>query len=224
MLRDVSGSTALGYDGVFLDNVEVSTVRLKTQMDNSDGVVAEFPEERAFSDAWAAYLSDLSVGLREHGQLWGSMISDTNDGDSWQPYLPFLDGVMSPAFATGYDGLSVGKWMNGIQQVESALKSGKGVVAVGLGLQEDTQSQEFAYGSYLLVTNLERSFFRYVSNENSVDFSSFWLFPNYEFNLGQPLGDRYRVGLDWRRDFQCGYVIVQPAQQTAEISQTSECS
>lgn len=224
MLRDVSGSTALGYDGIFLDNVEVSPVRALTQMDNSDGVVAELPTARAFTDAWTLYLSDLSEALREYGQLWGSMVSDTNDGDSWQPYLPFLDGVMSPAFATGYDGLSVGKWMNGIKQVESALESGKGVVTVGIGKRNDTASQQFAFGSYLLVMSSDRSFFRYVSDETSKDFSSFWLYPNYDLRLGQPLGDRYRVGLNWRRDFQCGYVVVEPAQQLAEITQTSECS
>lgn len=224
MLRDVSGETALGYDGIFLDNVEVSPVRVQTQMDNSDGTVAELPTAREFSDAWASYLSALSTGLREHGQVWASMVADSNDGDSWEAYLPSLDGVMSPAFATGYDGLSVGKWMNGIQQVEAALASGKGVVTVGIGARDDDVAQQFAFGSYLLVTNGDHLFFRYVSDENSEDISSFWLYPNYDLALGQPLGDRYRVGLNWRRDFQCGYVIVQPAQQTAEITPTSDCS
>jgi hypothetical protein len=161
--------------------------------------------------------------VREFAQLWGNLVSDTNDGDSWDPYLPHLDGVMSPAFATGYHGLSVGKWLNNIRQAEAAIEQGKGLVAVGLGPRDDEEAQAFAYGSYLLVTDTERAYFRYVSNENSVDFSSFWLYPNYELVLGQPQGERYRVGLNWRRDFQCGYVIVEPAAQAAEITQTSEC-
>jgi hypothetical protein len=224
MLRDVTGPTALGYDGIFLDNVEVSPVRAQTMMENADGSIAELPTDEMFRDAWATYLSELSEGLREHVQLWGNMVADTNDGDSWQPYLPYLDGVMSPAFATGYDGLSVGKWLNNIQQAETALANGKGVVAVGLGAREDEDMQQFALGSYLLVAEGDRTFFRYVSNEGSADFSSFWLYPNYDLVLGPPLGDRYRVGLNWRRDFQCGYVIVEPSRQMAEITQTAECS
>jgi hypothetical protein len=223
MLRDLTGAASLGYDGIFLDNVEISPVRALTQLDNSDNVLAEFSTNQEFVAAWVTYLSGISEGLREYGPLWADMVSDTNDGDSWQAYLPYLDGVMSPAFATGYNGLSVGKWMNGVEQVESALASGKGVVAVGIGPRDDEQLQQFAFASYLLATDAQHSFFRYVSNDSNADFSSFWLFPNYDLVLGQPLGERYRIGLNWRRDFQCGHVIVEPAQQTAEIVQTGTC-
>lgn len=219
--RDLTGTTALGYDGFFLDNVELSMVRVRTALDNSDGTVAEYAQEDDFLLAWQDYLRELSEALRVSGELWANLVSDPNDGNSWSPYLDYLDGAMSPAFATGYDGLTVGKWLNNLRQAEAAIEGGTALVLVGVGTREDDALQSFALASALLVTNGDDVYFRYVSNESSADFNSFWLYPNYDLKLGQALGPRYSDGLNWRRDFQCGSVFVQPAQRLATIEQTA---
>jgi hypothetical protein len=39
----------------------------------------------------------------------------------------------------------------------------------------------------------------------------------YGATLGEPLGARYQVGPTWRRDYQYGYVIVDPAAKIGTI-------
>jgi hypothetical protein len=39
----------------------------------------------------------------------------------------------------------------------------------------------------------------------------------YNIDLGMPLGDRYPVKNEWRRDFTNGYVTVNPHNHKAEI-------
>lgn len=222
MMRDLSGPDALGYDGIFLDNLELSRVKATQQLTNADGTIRELPSEDAFQKAWLGYLAAVASAVRPSGQLWANMVSDPNTGEGWNPYLEYLDGAMFPAFATGYDGLSVPKWTNNLVQAEAVLAAGKGVVAVGVGSRDDFDKQMFALASYLLVSDLRQTFFRYVSNENPIDFSSFWLYPNYDVTLGDPLGPRHKDGTTWRRDFECGFVTVTPLTRSSEIVQT-EC-
>ena len=39
----------------------------------------------------------------------------------------------------------------------------------------------------------------------------------YGATLGEPLGARYQIGQTWRRDYQYGYVTVDPAARTGVI-------
>jgi hypothetical protein len=222
MINDLIGPEALGFDGVFLDNVELSLSKVADQMRNSDGEVQGFTSNSEYRAAWISYLEELSVHLRPHGPLWANLVADPNDGRNWAPYLEHLDGAMMPSFATGYRGLSPARWNNNLVQVEAALQAGRGIVAVGVGQRENEQLQQFAFASYLLVSETGQAYFRYVSSENPLDLSSFWLFGNYAYTLGDPFGPRTRDGQKWRRDFTCGYVEVWPAEQRADIVQT-EC-
>ena len=219
---DAVGPAALGYDGILLDNVELSLVKVHDQLANSDGVVQEYATDGGYRSAWIEYLEMISGAIRPQVELWANMTADPNTGNSWQPYLDKLDGAMFPAFATGYDGLTVRRWENNLVQAEKALEDGKGVVAVGLGEKSDRVQQQFALGSYLLVADVGTSWFRYVSSESRDELNSFWMYPNYDVTLGEPHGSRYESGDLWRRDFRCGYVLVNPAASTAEIVQT-EC-
>jgi hypothetical protein len=221
MSADLLGSATqdrLGYSGIFLDNVELSLVKARTQLANSDGTVREFSSDADFRNAWAGYLSALRGTLRAAGPMWANMISDPNEGNSWDLYLQHLDGGMFEAFATGYNGLTPAKWENNIRQVESALRAGKGVLTVGRGTKGDTTKQTLALASYLLVSDGGNAFFRYG---NSSSYGQWWQYPNYDVALGAPLGGRYESGSTWRRDFECGYVTVDPAARTGSITQTT---
>jgi hypothetical protein len=214
---------ALGYDGIFLDNVELSWNKSRSQLTNSDGVIKEFSSDGAFRNAWVGYLSQLSGGLRSSGKLWANMINDPNDGSNWGPYLQHLDGGMFETWAVGYRGLSPKRWDNNLRQAEAAQAMGKGILAVSPGPKSDNALQTFALSSYLLIADGGNTFFRYASDTNEHEYTSFWQYANYNVALGKPVGARYAVGTQWRRDFECGSVTVDPAAQTGTIAATT-CS
>lgn len=219
--RMVADATTLGYDGIFLDNLELTLVKAARDCVNSDGVVKEYATDALFRDAWLGYLAMLSVAIRPTGQLWANMINDPNTGTSWNPYLTYLDGGMNESFALGYRGLTPARWDANIKQAESALASGKGVMAVSAGPKDDATKQAFALASYLMMAG-PGAYFRYASNTNEHEYTSFWQYPNYDVALGQPTGARYVVdnGI-WRRDFEYGFVTVNPVAGTSDIQVTS---
>jgi hypothetical protein len=145
------------------------------------------------------------------------MTADSHTGSDWNQFLPHLDGGMYEAFATGYTGsnLSVAKWEGDLEQAEYALAQGKGILAAAQGSKGDTTRQAFALGSYLLVTNMGPAYFRYAQ---AARYKEWWTYPNYDLQLGQPSGARFKLADGrWRRNFNCGYVIVNPAAATANI-------
>jgi hypothetical protein len=100
---------------------------------------------------------------------------------------------------------------------EKTQNQGKHIILVAPGTEADTNRQNFAFASYLLISN-GKAAFRY-SNETS--YRQVWLYNNYRVDLGTPLGARYQSGSSWRRDFTQGYVIVDPVNHTATISTDS---
>jgi hypothetical protein len=218
---EIVGPQAAGYDGAFLDNVELSLTRLTEQVVNAGGSVSEFPSDDEYRAAWSGYLEQIRAGAGAGSQIWASLVSDPNQGAYWSGYLAYLDGVMSPAFATGYDPLSVADWENNIEQAEAAIRDGKYVVAVGQGAQDDEDWQQFALASFLLISDGENGYFRYMSGDSRQALLTLWTYPNYEIALGAALGSREQVGATWRRDFQCGYVEVDPAARRGAIVQTA---
>src|SRR5690606_12562971 len=113
---EVIGPTANGYDGAFLDNVELSLTKQKLQVSNADGIVQEFDNDEDYQATWRDYLQQIRVRVGPAGVIWASSVSDPNRPGLWAGYLTMLDGVMSPAFATGYEPLSVDEWNVNIGQ------------------------------------------------------------------------------------------------------------
>ena len=219
--RDIVGPNAAGFDGAFLDNVELSLTRLVEQVSNADGIVREYPRHSDYHVAWDGYLEQIRARAGPGSRIWASLVSDPNRGTLWSSYLAHLDGVMSPAFATGYDPLSENAWENNLSQAEAAIGNGKDVVAVSLGTQDDAAWQQFALASYLLISDGEHAFFRYMSDESKQALVTLWTYPNYEIRLGAALGPRTKSGATWRREFQCGYVEVNPTSRLGTIVQTA---
>lgn len=218
---EIVGPKANGYDGLFLDNVELSLTRLTDQVDNADGVVREFKQDSDYRAAWEDYLRQIRARVGESSQLWANLVSDTNAGTTWPGYLAHLDGAMSPAFATGYDPLPAEKWENNLDQAAAAIENGKGIIAVSLGERDDAEWQQFALASYLLIADSERTYFRYMSDESSEALLTLWIYPNYDITLGAALGPRTKTGAIWRREFQCGYIEVNPTSRQGAIVQTA---
>ncbi len=207
------------YAGMFLDNVALSLSKVKSQLVNSNGTVKEFSSTDAYRNAFIGYLSSLSASLRPEKLLWANFIADPNDGANWNPYMKYLDGGMFEAFATGYgSGLSAEKWNNNLKQAESILASSKGVLAESLGKYDDLTRQKFALASYLLIVN-SKAYFRY-----SRPYTTWHQYSNYNVTLGAPSAKRFQSGSIWKRNFECGYVTVDPVARVGKIVQTCTTS
>ena len=206
----------LGYDGIFLDNVELNLYKDQQQLSNSDGATLEYASDDEYRAAWRDWLAYMRRGLGTTVPLWANMISTQNQPDAWNEYLPYLDGGMNEAFATGYHTLSPQEYANDLIQAEYVLAQGKGFYANTLQRQPEPDLEPLALASYLLVMQPDAPiYFRYTAYQSS--YANWHTYPNYDVQLGAPLGPRYATRDGWRRDFTHGYVTGDPRQRTATI-------
>ncbi len=221
---DLHGSNKIGYDGIFLDNVALRTYKLRNQLSSSDGGVKEFGSDSSYRTAVLGYLSAVGEKVRWAGPLWANLIDDaTVSAGDYRPFVDKLDGFMNEAWAVGYVGRSAPnatEWNSILSVAEYAVSKGKGVLTVVQGYKDDYARQRYGVASYLLVSNSSKTFFRYA---HASSYRSWWQYDNYNVALGAPKGKRYQVGSTWRRDFECGYVTVDPANRSGKIVQSS-CS
>ncbi len=203
---------ALGYDGIFLDNVALSLWKLRRQTSASDGVVREFDSDEAYRTAWIGLLAEISDALRPTWPVWANLIVDSGRG--WTDYLPYLDGVMVEAFATGWQNqVQPNEWERGLAQAEEVLRQEKGYLAVVQA--KDSSLLPFTLASYFLIADGRHAFFRYAER------GDYAIFPHYallDASLGAPKGPRYRQNDGtWRRDFTNGYVVADPVNRNGQI-------
>jgi len=206
--RAIEMQSQYGWDGLFIDNIEGS---LKKILGNAS-LPAKYRNDKEYRYAIEEFLSYIRGHISS--QLIGNIVS-TDKPAVWHQYSNHLDGFMIEKFAVDWsDGnLAVDEWLGQINLIEDALHSGKTVILVAQGRQADVKRQQFAFVSYLLVNNGNAAF-RYASSD---DYRSVWLYPNYDMDLGLPLGPRYRINKEWRRDFENGYIMIDPVRHTSEI-------
>ncbi len=133
--------------------------------------------------------------------------------------MDYLDGGMFEAFATGYSstGMTATKWNNNLLQAEAVLASGKGILAVTQGDSGDLARETFGLASYLLVTDNRQTYYRHTTGS----YTEWEQYANFSVALGPPKGKREAVGSTWRRNFECGYVVVDPTLLTGQIVPTT---
>lgn len=203
-----------GWDEIFLDNVEAS----RAKMVEDGTTLAQYPDDRSYQQAVEGFLDYIRKNYFEPSgkKIYGNVVSQNEDDQEvWDRYVQHLDGVMIESFATDWsDGYrDPDEWEQQMALVEKTLAQGRTMILVAQGDQEDTDLQNFAYASYLLVNN-GNAVFRYTHSES---YREVWLYENYNLDLGRPLGNRYQDESGWRRDFEKGHVIVNPQEETAEI-------
>jgi hypothetical protein len=212
--RVIKYQASKGWSGLFLDNLEASLSFIQR-----DGhTLAKYPTDASYQAAIRGFLEYLKTNYSQtYNRPVVTNIIARRDESSWFGYMPYLDGAMQESWAVdwspnGY--VSTEKWKSDLALAEKTQSQGKHIVLVSQGGQADTNRQNFAYASYLLISN-GKAAFRYGSAAN---YRQVWLYNNYQVNLGTPLGPRYQTGTSWRRDFTGGYVIVDPVNHTATIS------
>jgi hypothetical protein len=202
-----------GWDGVFLDNVEASLTKRRQR----GALPARYPDDATYQNAVATFLRFLNSNyFAPQGRpLYGNIIA-LKDPTVWFRYLAHLSGAMEEAFAVDWSNgyLSVSAWEEQLSRMEQTQALGKRPILVSQGARDNTTRQQFAYASYLLIANGKASF-RY---SNSSNYRDPWLYDNYNLNLGEPLGPRYKDGNTWRRDFTNATVRVDPVARTAAIT------
>lgn len=201
-----------GWETIFLDNVEAS----RTKMIKSNGSLANYPDDESYQQAVEGFLEYIRRNYFEpRGKRLYANIVSVDDDAVWDRYLDYLDGVMIESFATDWDrGYPSRKdWEAQMDQAERALQRGKTLILVAQGQQDDLELENFAFASYLLIAD-GNAYFRYT---NSDAYREWWDYENYRVDLGAPLGPRSVEKGTWRRDFENGYVTVNPQKPQAEI-------
>ena len=201
------------WDGIFLDNVEATN----SFHISAGEVLAAYPDNASFQGAVQGFLQYLRVNyFQPNGKLLSAnLIARTDDAD-FTKYITYLDGVMHEGWAIDDPNRwrSAAEWEKHMALAEQTQAMGKSIILVSHGTQTDGELQNFAYASYLLITNGKASF-RYAS---SSAYNQAWLYDNYKINLGAPLGKRYQSGAAWKRDFANGSVTVDPNSHAVSIS------
>lgn len=213
----------VGFDGIFLDNIPLQLTKLLSSVTNSDGGVQEFADQKVYQAAVVEYLSYLGAVLRQGGPLYANLIDGNVPIDTYLRFTAQLDGYMNESWATGWaeSELNPSRWNEQLRIAEATQEQGKGLMATAQGRRYDNARQRFALASYLLIASGNKAFFRYADHWDS--YHNWYQYDNYDVQLGAPLGKRYKTGNRWRRDFTCGFVIVDPAAHSGTI-QPSSCA
>ena len=201
-----------GWKGIFLDNVDASLGRY-TALGN---LLNQYPDDKSFQDAIAAHLAKLSNDLRDkQHKLVFANITYLREPEVWLRYLAYLDGAMMEAFAADWDNgyISELEWLSQLEIAEKTQTKGKTIILVTQGGPDDRRRMLFGLASFLLVNN-GQAYYRYSNDEA---YRKVWWYPEFNIDLGQPLGPRYKLEGSWRRDFENGSVKVDLTNNIGEI-------
>ncbi|NMB90455.1 MAG: hypothetical protein GYA17_19000, partial [Chloroflexi bacterium] len=204
---------SLGWDGIFMDNVEASLGKF----DKRGIRPALYPDDASYQSAIQSFLQQIYTEFTQpEGQLLYGNIISLRDPSVWHSYMQYMDGALLEDFAVGWhnDYYDVARWEQQLDYLTDTQRAGKRVILVAQGEQGDNDRQQFAFASYLLLTE-GRAAFRYT---NACCYRVAWPYDNYQIDLGQPLGERYQEGGVWKRDFSNGLVWVDPGAHTSGIS------
>lgn len=202
----------LGWQGVFLDNVEASLEKRRQY----GSVPVDYPDDASYQAAIEDNLRFLyTTYFQPEGRPLYANIIALEDREVWFRYLQYLDGAMIEDFAAGWNGeySNVYEWEAQLELAEQTQARGKQILLVSQGDEFDHAREAYSFASYLLINN-GNAFFRY---SNAAAYDENWSYENTSLQLGAALGARYPVGSTWVRDFERGQVWVDPNAHTAGI-------
>lgn len=187
-----------GWSGVFLDNLEASLAEIQR-----DGLTsAKYPDNTSYQAAVRGFIEYLQTNYAQpyNRPVVANIIARSTEAQ-WMDYIQYLTGAMQERWAVAWSStpgyLTETKWSADMTLAEKTQAQGRFIILVAQGSKTDTARQNFAFASYLLISNGLASF-RYT---DSSYYKEVWLYDNYKVQLGSPLGTRYQIGTAWRRDF-----------------------
>ena len=223
LLQRLKETYANGWrGGVLLDNVELN----RKKRDRVGELPAKYTTDAAYTAAIEGNLKNLSeTWARPAGvPLAASMIEPNYDeADLVQRarYSQWLTGMQIECFATTWRSgswLPTDRWLLDLRRVEEAQARGDSVTLFSQGDRTDSQRQQFAFASYLLVVEPNTTFRYHLTTTH---YTEDWWYANYDSKLGTPKGARYQYGSVWKRDFTNGSVTVDPVTHVGTIRLTT---
>ena len=135
----------------------------------------------------------------------GNLIESPYLGQDWAPFSDYLDGVLLEDFALSWDGPEDSERLKmQLEQVDAWHAGGGQVILVSQG-QNIHEQAVYGLAAFLLVADGEQTYFRHASSD---DYRNFWLYPDYETQLGLPLSRREQISdgesVIFERQFECG--------------------
>lgn len=209
----ISELDSQGWDGVMLDDASPT---LKYQYDSSE--VAKYPDDASYSAAMESALAYIGPRIAADGKLaipnfatWAEYPETCNR------WLQYVSGALDEMFVKwgkgsgeGYRG--EGQWSTQVRDAEYATSHGKIFLAYTQGSVGETQAARYGYASLLLGSD-GRGAYAFTP-----DYSTETWLPEYEFNLGDPLGQQQEDASGIRRRaFEHGLVLVNPTNTTLPV-------
>ena len=211
--RVLAHNIQAGWDGVFLDNVEMSLSKRRRE----GPIPAAHPTDAAWQDAMVGHVAAIHRAFAAAGRpVWANVIEGGDSVAEIERLAPHLEGTMDESFGTGWDGRprTGASWERDLAAVEARASRGDHSLLVAQGARRDQTALRYAYASYLLVAGPTVSF-RY--SDHTTAYAEVWWSDEFDRALGEPLGRRYRTATGWARDFEGGRVTVDPVAGTATV-------
>jgi hypothetical protein len=194
-----------GWDGVLVDDALYSP-----RHHLCGRVLSRHPDDATFGAATESFLARVGPALTSRGFLAIPNVSDT-DVPTFGRWLGYTSGAMKEWWVA--DSLRVRSgddWEYGQRFLQEASARGKLFLGVTYGSIENRALMAYARASFLLDWNGRNGALLYHAGRHVDPWS-----PEWTAEVGEPVGDRYRVGKAWRRDFTGGTVIVNPSANSS---------
>ncbi len=234
-IDNVSGFLAqTGADGVHIDDVIADAPAL------TGGVYpTKYPTQRIWEDAQVSFVSAVSSALRARGyhvivNANGRRTNATGyENDSAQTQkafferlAPLVDGVMSEYWVeTPTDKVNPTLRASGTQRwdqhwdewldlVDAVQSRGTDFFTVMYGSSSTSagvEAMRYGRASFLLEWDGGGGGLMFRPSESVDPWNLEWT-----ADVGQPVGDKYRVGVGWRRDFTAGTALVNPSPSSSQ--------
>jgi hypothetical protein len=205
---------AQDWDGVFIDNVN-PTMKYYAEVSS----VAKYPSDKAYAAATQSALAAITPQLRAAHTLVFANFGSWSDYDTTvTPWLKYVDGAMEEMFAKFGPTVGAGyrdeaEWTRQLDELQETQRQGKVFLAVTHSTVDDEAAALFGWASVLLGAEGKASY------EMAETYADETWFPEYEYDIGSPLGAESRDfnGVH-RRTFANGLVLANPTASPEAVT------
>ncbi|WP_086846971.1 putative glycoside hydrolase [Amycolatopsis kentuckyensis] len=192
-----------GFDGVLMDNALWTRTAY-------GAATAKYATDAAFQQAYQSMLAAIKAKFADSGKLLLANLTDARvAAGRWESYLQYLDGAFDEWWLTFSDTNLLSEYDAGWSRVVGEIEKAEAAGKICLVQPHCTQRGAwlYAWASYLMVAGTKAAIAE-MGQTDGYGLPTPW-HPEYDWNLGAPLGPRESAGTNlWRRRFANGVAIV----------------